>query len=51
MSEQELDEPNIVITAGVEEDPETVTGEPVDEAQVLGDAVHLADPAEHQEVA
>ncbi|MFG3710874.1 hypothetical protein [Micromonospora sp. NPDC047730] len=50
MSEQEL-KPTVVITPGDDENPEDVTGEPVDEAEVLGDATHLADPAEHQGVA
>lgn len=51
VSEQELIEPNIVVTPGVDENPDDVAGEPVDEAEVLGDAAYLADPAEHQEVA
>ncbi|MFG1872163.1 hypothetical protein [Micromonospora arborensis] len=50
MSDQDLNDA-VGVTPGVEEDPETVTGEPVDESQVLGDAAYLADPAEHQEVA
>lgn len=45
MSEQ--DEPNIVITPGDDENPDDVAGELVDEAEVLGDAVWLADPANH----
>lgn len=50
MSEQDI-KPNIVVTAGDDEDPETVSGEAVDEQEVLGDAVFLADPALHQEPA
>lgn len=46
--EQPQEEPNIVVTPGVDEDPEQVSGEAVDEADVLGDAAPLADPAAHQ---
>lgn len=41
-------EPNIVITPGVDEDPDEVSGDPVDEAEILGEFAHLADPAVHQ---
>lgn len=47
MAEQDTG-PRIVITPGDEENPEDVSGEPVDEAEVLGDAAWLADPAVHQ---
>ncbi|MEW2383391.1 hypothetical protein AB0873_15050 [Micromonospora sp. NPDC047707] len=43
-------EPTVVITPGVDEDPLQVSGEAVDERDVLGDAAALADPAAHQEV-
>lgn len=47
MSEQDI-EPAAVITAGVDEDPEEVSGEAVDEAELLGEFAYLADPAAHQ---
>lgn len=40
-------EPSIFLTPGEDEDPELVSGEPVDESDVLGDAVWLADPSVH----
>ncbi|MBQ1047844.1 hypothetical protein KBX50_05145 [Micromonospora sp. C51] len=37
-----------ILTPGVEENPDEVTGGPADEDEVLGEAAYLADPAEHQ---
>lgn len=48
MSEEDT-APRAIITPGDEEDPEEVSGEPVDEAEVLGEFAWLADPAAHQE--
>lgn len=42
------DEPRIIITPGDDEDPEAVSGDPVDESTVLGRFAYLADPAAHQ---
>ncbi|SCL15033.1 hypothetical protein [Micromonospora inyonensis] len=44
----EPDQPRIVITPGIDEDPDEISGDAVDERDVLGEYAPLADPAAHQ---